>query len=240
MSDEATRVDDAGQSASVDTSGTLLTGQAEQPGTVDDLSTLFTPEEVTAKREAVEQAKVEETRRAALTDDERNAEDAAKAKADADKKAPESYADFTAPDGAELDKGMIAEFVPIAKELGLTQSQAQRLIDLELALDSKRQEQRAQEVTSWAETAKKDSEFGGSKLDASLEIATRALNTFATPELQQALKDTGMGNHPEMIRLMYRMGLKMQEDPLITTQSGQNSATPEARLKNFYDKSNMT
>jgi hypothetical protein len=67
----------------------------------------------------------------------------------------------------------------------------------------------------WADTAKKDSEIGGDKWDKNVEVAQRALNTFGTPELKAALNLYGLGNHPELIRLMVRMGNAMREDSIV-------------------------
>src|SRR5437879_843733 len=43
-------------------------------------------------------------------------------------KAPEAYTDFTAPEGYTLDAKTIDAVMPIFKELGLTQDQAQKLV----------------------------------------------------------------------------------------------------------------
>lgn len=43
--------------------------------------------------------------------------------------APEKYA-FTAPEGQELDTSALAQFEPVARELNLTQEQAQKLVDV--------------------------------------------------------------------------------------------------------------
>jgi len=43
---------------------------------------------------------------------------------------PEQYADFQLPDGFQLDKAALEEFMPLAKELGMTQDAAQKAISL--------------------------------------------------------------------------------------------------------------
>ena len=40
--------------------------------------------------------------------------------------APETYADFTLPEGVELDTALLTDAAPLFKELGLTQEQAQK------------------------------------------------------------------------------------------------------------------
>lgn len=198
--------------------GTLLGGGSDGGGNNDgggDLSGLFTPEEITAKKEAVAAAKSEEERRAALTDEERAAEDARKAEEEAKSKAPEEYADFTLPEGMEVDKDLLAEFLPIAKELKLTQDQAQKLVDIEAKMVAKRMDAWNTVVQGWSEATKTDKEIGGDNFDKNVEVAQRALNTFGTPELKTALNQYGLGNHPELIRLMVRIGNAMREDGIV-------------------------
>src|SRR5215471_21036533 len=43
--------------------------------------------------------------------------------------APEKYSDFTPPEGFDLNEEAMAKAEPIFRELGLTQAQAQRMVD---------------------------------------------------------------------------------------------------------------
>jgi hypothetical protein len=191
-------------------------------------SDLFTPEEIAAKKEGIAAAKAEETRRAALTQEQRDVEDAAaaaqKTAADKDKAgAPEAYEEFKRPDGmenVELNQDAVDALKPIAKELNLSQDKAQTLFaklltDVYPKMEAQRLEAWGNLTKEWADTAKKDSEIGGDKWDKNVEVAQRALNTFGTPELKAALNLYGLGNHPELIRLMVRMGNAMREDSIV-------------------------
>jgi hypothetical protein len=173
-------------------------------------------------------AKAEETRRAALTQEQRDAEDATaaaqKAAAEKDKAgAPEQYEEFKKPEGLEnieLNKEAVDALKPIAKELGLSQDKAQTLFaklltDVYPKMEAQRLEAWGNLTKGWAETAKADKEIGGDKWNANVEVAQRALNTFGTPELKEALNQFGLGNHPELIRLMVRMGNAMREDTIV-------------------------
>ncbi len=44
---------------------------------------------------------------------------------------PDTYADFVMPEGVELDSALLTEAAPLFKELGLTQDQAQKLVDFQ-------------------------------------------------------------------------------------------------------------
>ena len=60
-----------------------------------------------------------------------------------------------------------------------------------------------------------DKEFGGDKLNENLALASKAMDAFATPELKQVLDQTGLGNHPELIRAFVRVGRQISEDRLV-------------------------
>ena len=129
--------------------------------------------------------------------------------------APEVYTDFTFPDGVVVDKEAVGEFTPLAKELNLTQDAAQKLIDLQTKYAVKQAEQQAQawEATrnGWRETFTADKEIGGQNVEVSIANAKKALEKYGTPELSQALTDTGTGDHPEFIRFISRVGKAMSE-----------------------------
>jgi hypothetical protein len=127
--------------------------------------------------------------------------------------APEKY-EFKAPEGMKLDTDIVGEFEGIAKEFGLPQDKAQRLVDLGAKLAQKQGAQIQQTVeatqASWLEASKSDKEFGGAKLQENLAIAKKALDM--NPEIRTLLNESKLGNHPEMIRWMYRVGQKLSED----------------------------
>lgn len=153
------------------------------------------------------------------TDDKANAEP----KGD-DKKpvsaAPEKY-EFTAGEGQELDKEAVAAFEPIARELGLSNEQAQKIVDVYgstiIPQIAKQQEAAWQkQVTEWAETVKADKELGSVE---SIGNAQKAMDQFGTPELKQYLNDSGLGNHPELFRIFSRIGKAVSEDGFVSGSS---------------------
>lgn len=129
--------------------------------------------------------------------------------------APEAY-EFKAPEGSTLDDAVIGQFSEVAKELNLTQDAAQKILDKMAPAMAARQAEQVEAIrTGWADEARVDKEFGGDKLDENLGTAKRALDQFGTPELRTLLKETGMGNHPEVIRFMYRAGKAISEDGFV-------------------------
>lgn len=142
--------------------------------------------------------------------------------------APEKY-EFTAGEGVELDAEALKDFEPVARDLNLTNEQAQKLVDAYpkiLAGVQQRQAEAWQKQTEgWAETVKADKEIGGDKLTANLSAAQRALDQFGTPELKEYLNATGLGNHPDLVKTFVKIGKAMSEDGMVTgKESGQRSA----------------
>lgn len=134
--------------------------------------------------------------------------------------APESYEDFTLPEGSEVDKAKLEEFTPLAKELNLSQDNAQKLVDYyvkTLENEFKTQEAGFEERTEkWLDEAKKDKEYGGSKFSENLKIANSPLTKFFSPSALQALAETGLNRHPEIIRGFFKIGKAIGEDSLVT------------------------
>lgn len=128
---------------------------------------------------------------------------------------PETY-EFKAPEGATLDTELVKDFAPLAKELGLSQDAAQKVVDLYAAkvlprLQAAQQELQQQTVQKWLEDAKADKEIGGAKFDENARTAQKAIARFATPELKDFLNATGFGNHPEIVRFCARIGAAISE-----------------------------
>lgn len=130
--------------------------------------------------------------------------------------APEKY-EFTPPEGSELNPEVMAEFEGVAKELGLTQEAAQKVVNAmgpRMAAVQKAQVEAMK--TAWTESARTDKEFGGEKLNENLAVAKKALDAFGTPELRTLLNDTGLGNHPEIIRAFFKAGQKISAPNFVT------------------------
>lgn len=157
---------------------------------------------------------------------------AAEAKAEAKPQAaPEKY-EFKAPEGKQFDAEVLNTYSEVARELNLSQEAAQRVLDAMAPKMAERQVAQIEAIrTEWANTSKTDKEFGGEKLSENLGVAKRALDQFGTSELRALLNESGLGNHPEVIRFMYRAGKAISEDKVITGAA----ATAKSGPKSFAD-----
>lgn len=151
--------------------------------------------------------------------------------------APEQYADFELPEGVTLDAEVNGEFTALAKDLNLTQEQAQSLATLGAKITQKNagafKQQQDQALVEWTQASRADQEFGGDKLQENLAVANKALSEFGSPELIGLLKDSALGSHPEFVRLLYRVGKATSGDKFIpngTASDGARDVPIEDRL----------
>lgn len=155
--------------------------------------------------------------------------------------APEAYADFTMPEGVQLNEELAGELKTLAKELNLSQENAQRLADLGAKQAAKLAEQPAHILAEaraeWEKQTRNDKEFGGQALDANLATAKKALDAYGSPELKTLLRESALGNHPDVIRLFYRVGKAMSEDTMVRGQSG-TQPKAKSRAEVLYGDNN--
>ena len=137
--------------------------------------------------------------------------------------APETYEFNTkiTDESAELDPEVITAFGEVAKDLNLPQEAAQKVLDKVAPVIQARQAKAIEEAKAgWANDSQADKEFGGENFDSNLTVAKSALDTFGNDALKSLLAETGFGNHPEIIRFMYRAGQAISEDSYVGNSEG--------------------
>lgn len=134
----------------------------------------------------------------------------------ADKVPEDGKYDLKMPDGVDLDTELADALGSDFKELGLTNAQAQKLVDKYIEVQQGRAQKQgetwAETISGWVDTAKSDKEIGGDKWDGTVTNARRAVETIGTPALKEYLNASGGGNHPELIRFMAKVGAMIRED----------------------------
>ena len=158
-------------------------------------------------------------------------------KADGEQQEPGEKADqeikISLPEGVVMPEEATAEFTTTAKTLGLTQDQAQGIMDYYAKSLSKANADADaafdKTVETWETTAKADKEFGGPQLQENLAVAVKALDRFGTPELRQMLGESRLGSHPEVIRFVYRVGKSIAEDRIETGGPGDGGGRTAAQ-----------
>lgn len=216
----------------------LLGGGGGADGTpADDLTALFSAEEITAKKESLTVAKAEEDRRAALTDEERAAEDAAKAEEAEKNKVPDEYADFNLPEGINTNAEILGEFKTMAKDLGLSQAKAQQLVDLQVKTVQKMSQDAVDtwnnDIKTRRDAISADKELGGNNLKTTTENAERILNTFLSKEEKDAfVKEylSRFGDHIGLMRLFNNVTKAISEDSIVIPGKGGNASKTAAEV----------
>jgi hypothetical protein len=156
--------------------------------------------------------------------------------ADGKEGVPDKY-EFTPPEGFEVNEGAqkaFEAFGETAREMGLTQAQYQQLIEYDIERGQAATEAAAtgyvERITGWAEQVRSDKELGGEALQENLGVAKQAIEAFGSSELRKLIaapstenpEGLGLGNHPEFIRFMYRVGKSIGEGKLIEGDASQS------------------
>ena len=157
------------------------------------------------------------------------------------KGAPEEYADFTVPEGVELDAEVLGEFKTLGKDLNLSQEQAQKVADLGVSLSKKWADGLAEHVKEtrqgWIDEVKADKDIGGDKLPATLATAKRALDAYGSPALRQLLDSHGLGDNPEFIRFAFKAGQAISEDTMVAAE-GESKSPPKTHAQRIFPNAN--
>jgi hypothetical protein len=125
---------------------------------------------------------------------------------------PETYT-LQVPDGLTLDEAVLGEFTGVAKELKLSNEQAQKLVDLQSKVTLKATEDARAEYqamkASWETDAKK---MLGNEANKQLALAAKARDKFGSSGLTEILNQSGLGSHPEVIKFFVSVGKAISED----------------------------
>jgi len=177
---------------------------------------------LTADEESVSEAAAKAVEKEAAKDggaDHDTDEKSEDSKADEDKDgAPATYADFKLPEGMDMDQEALEAAMPLFKEMKASQETAQKVVNVASQMVekvlAKQQTAWTDRVAEWTKDAENDDEYGKASYDKSIMIARSAMRTVGGPNLAKALEETGTGNHPELIRVFYRLGKAIGEDGL--------------------------
>lgn len=123
--------------------------------------------------------------------------------------APEKYEDFKVPDGVTIDKSAADEFGALARELNLTQENAQKLVDYQIKF------QQAQYAKLDEANQKQSREWANETLKAykkdELADARRGFKS-APKEVQDMLAACGFDNHKSFVEFFMKVGKSIKED----------------------------
>lgn len=136
---------------------------------------------------------------------------------------PEKY-DIKVPEGMSMDTEALERFTPVAKELKLSNDQAQKLADLyaerQEATFKAQREAYAKTVEGWIKEVKADKEIGGTNLPVTQATCKKALSVYDPGgEFMKLMDESGFGNHPAVLRFVNRVGKSVREDQGVQAKS---------------------
>ena len=140
------------------------------------------------------------------------------------------------PEGFEVDQKMLEVFSPLAEKLNLSQEDGDAMAKIYTdgiqEVFTQVLDKHSSQIATWATEAQGDSEIGGNNWKESLAAGERALATFGTDGLKQVLKESGLANHPEVIRFVSRAGKALSEDSFSAPDAGTGQ---KKGLETIYD-----
>jgi len=129
----------------------------------------------------------------------------AKPKADAK---PDAPVELKLPTDVKLDPAAVTAFRELAKTKGLTLDAEQAVLDMHAANVRTFQKNLETTFASWEAESKRVF------VKADFEAHDAALALAADPEINAFLKESHLGNHPMVIRLLSRLGYLLAEDTM--------------------------
>ncbi len=148
----------------------------------------------------------------------------------------------------DLDPTLVEKATPILKDLKLTNDQANKLVGMVPEIQQRTLQALNDDFTAtraaWAKQTKEDSEIGGRNMAETLSLAGRALDKFGAPSVKDAqgnetnefralLNDSGLGDHPVMLKMFREIGKLVGEDNGLI-RSDSNPQSKKSREEILY------
>lgn len=140
------------------------------------------------------------------------------------------------PEGVQGEPAFATSMTEIAKKSGLNKAQAEKVFGGLLGIMSEQAQAFAKQEAAWAEEVKNDKEIGGPNLEKNLAIAKRAAEQLGEG-FAQLLQAPGLGNRPEVIKAMVKVGKMLSEDSIAGTAQKSEVVDQNAWLKQMYPNS---
>lgn len=151
---------------------------------------------------------------------------------------PEKY-EIKAPEGMEVDQGMVEAFTPVFKELKLTQEGVQKIADVYAQDQKKKAEAQEADFKKYKDDLYKETiEALGAKYKEQLAFVAKVRNRFLSEETQEALSAAGLSNLKSFVMDLIKIGQLISEDVIPGGKS--NEAGPIDPANKIYPKQGQT
>lgn len=135
---------------------------------------------------------------------------------------PEMYASLTLPQEVGMGADDLKGLAQVAIANNVKPDAMKAMVEAHAASIKAQQDQ-------WAIASANDSLIGGEKMEEHLAVAVKGLKAYGDPEVTALLKQTPLGTHPAILRLLFRVGQTVQEDRHV------NSGGAPAGTRNVAD-----
>lgn len=152
---------------------------------------------------------------------------------------PEKY-EVKLPEGLTLDQNLMDKMTPVFKKHSLTQEVVQELADVYAPeINTMMENQRAQAVAEFQKTVSEWKDQTVKELGAEhakeLSHAAKFIDKFGGPELRSVLNDTGLGNHPILVKAFIAAGKAIGNDSFPdSSKKGVVLDTDEAKAATLF------
>lgn len=144
------------------------------------------------------------------------------------------------PEGAQFADKSLKAVETFAKEHGLSQPQAEKLLGWQIKDHGDRTAAQAAEVaqvgTQWLEAAKADTEIGGAKFEETQQNVKRAMMAVLSEADRKAVSDSPFANNPVWLKAMNKVAaLLPSEDSIFKThQVPGDTRSPSEKMYPMY------
>lgn len=236
MADETNPVTTpSGQPPAQASDGTLINQAATQPTVKDSSTTEVNPNPETPPKTPTEPSTKPDPTKTALNKD---------GKLEAPAGAPDKYTDFKLPDGVTFQPELLTEAQTTFKSLGLSQDQAQTLIDLNAkqikSLTEAPYNAVAETKSKWEGELKstygKDIEAGG-KVITSISRMIDTLPPVMASGFREAMDLTLAGSNPAFVAAFYELSQRLGEGKSVAGKgpSPMGQSAPDAKPKSVAE-----
>lgn len=166
-------------------------------------------------------------------------------KADAPSGPPDAY-DLKAPEGMQFDAEAFAAAEPVLRELNLDNAAAQQLVsnfgEQVLPVITQKVQQQVEgaiiqravtQRKEWADAFESDPDLGGANKVRTENDVARAFDHYGLKKgegVRQFLDESGLGNQPDLIRFVARVGRDLEEGGFERGDVVSQPKSPEGRL----------
>ena len=141
---------------------------------------------------------------------------------------------FDLPDGFDLSDDVKQSVIDLAKEANVSPEVANKFVQKHAEIKQQELADAKETIEGWRKETVADPEIGGDYLQQTMKNVNNALNAPAGAEVAEILKQTGLQNHPAIIKLLNHYG-KMAKTDSVRGVTPVTTVSDKQKLESFYN-----